>query len=1141
MTTRNRINTALTLAALATAIALTASSAGAATMSASATAPAIDSTDIANYGTVTGTDKWWNEAKASGRPKGQTFTTGGTDVLLNALTYQVSSNQKAQPTKTYVIRVGTVSGSTFTEIYRETATQTFTWNSSEYMTWTFDSPLLLSANTTYGIDVGMTSSTSGWQTGIPYLNRTADEYTGGTRYMSGEAGLGIGDDTMNNISGDMVFHLDLVHPLSPSPENGATVPAGDVELSWTNLTPNVGSNVYVDVWFGTDPVSDFVKAVAAGLNTTTVTVSAPVAGTYYWRIDSYLDGSPTGSPIAGTAFAFHVDDTDGDGMPDTYELAHTNPQSATALNPGDDLENGGAGDGLTNLQEYEIGTNPNDPDTDDDTLQDGDEVIGAGLRPATDPNDSDSDDDGLSDGVETNTGVYLSAADTGTDPTAVDSDGDGLKDGVETNTGTYVSESNTGTDPTRADTDGDDAEDWYEVAAAFTDPTNPGDNPIIPYPLPDPDSTPPDTTKPVKVYILSGQSNMVGMGNISGTNPGTLETVTKRENKFPNLVDDAGAWTVRNDVWYKGVVTAVGQGPLTPGLQGGTIGPEMGFGHVMGYYHDEPVIVLKTSQGNRSIGWDFLPPGSERYIYGDYTHAGYGDSPNRWLTGTTPEPIEWYAGKQYDDCVNAAHDVLDNFATNFPQWADQGYEIAGFGWWQGHKDQYDASHADRYELNLANLIDALRAEFDAPDAPFVVATIGFNGGPYDPDSAYGKIHAAQMAISDPAKHPEYAGNVASADTLAYWRTVEESPVSQGYHYNRNAETFMLVGDAMGRAMLELDAPFSVDAGADMVTWSGEPVRLDAAVQDGVAVSSYAWAAEPSDGVVLNSDSVEDPTVTITKPALVLTEVAITNSGFESPMLADGGYTDTPAAWTNGYYDMTAPGEWVVGDSGAGVYNPTVAHGYGGVASEGDNAGFTTSGSGFDRGMSQVLSVRLAANTQYDLSVLVGNPFVFNGNSATADYRIELLAGGVVLASDSGPSPADDTAWTTAGLTYNSGANPSQSGHPLEIRLLAADFAGDKGVDFDDVKLTAEGPAPDPYTVSLRLAVTAVDEPTPVRDAMVVKVYKDACAAARLGMSLGVNNPADINRDCKTDLEDLAEIAAKWLNDTGLAEPQPKQD
>ncbi|MHC4324549.1 MAG: sialate O-acetylesterase, partial [Planctomycetota bacterium] len=857
MITQNRmeavlIRTAVTMAILGLMVA----SAGAAIMSSSTTAPAIDSIDIANYGTVTGTDKWWDDAKVSGYPKGQTFTTGSTEVLLNALTYQVSSNQKAEPTKTYVIRVCTVSGSTLTEIYRETATQTFTWNATEYMTWKFDSPPLLSANTTYGIDVGMTRSTSGWQTGIPYINRTADEYAGGTRYMSGTSGLGIGDSTMNNISGDMVFHLDLVHPMSPSPENGATVPAGNVELSWTNLSANVGSDVYVDVWFGMDPVADFTKVIDAGANTTSVTVSAPEAGTYYWQVNSYLDGSPTGSPIGGTAFIFYVDDTDGDGIPDAYELLHTNPPSGTAMSSGDDLDL----DGLTNLEEYLIGSEPTNPDTDGDTLQDGDELAGTGLRPATSPTDSDTDGDGLDDGVETNTDVYVSAADTGTNPTAVDSDGDALDDGVETNTGTFVNTTNTGTDPTKADSDGDNAEDWYEVAASFTDPTDPGDSPVIPYPLPDPDSTPPDATKPVKVYILSGQSNMVGMGNISGTNPGTLETITKRQNKFPNLVDDAGDWTVRNDVWYKGVVTAIGQGPLTPGVQGGTIGPEMGFGHVMGYYHDEPVIVIKSSQGNRSIGWDFLPPGSERYTVGEYTYAGYGDSPNRWLTGTTPEPVNWYAGKQYDDCVEAVHDVLDNFAAHFPQWADQGYEIAGFGWWQGHKDQYDASYADRYELNLVNLINALRTEFNAPDAPFVVATIGFDGGPYVPDSAYGKIHAAQMAVGDPVKHPEFAGNVYSADILAYWRSIEESPVSQGYHYNRNAETFMLVGDALGRGMIELGAVFSVDAGDDMISWSGQPVELDATVEEGVTAISYAWSAESPDPdnttVVFDSSSIE---------------------------------------------------------------------------------------------------------------------------------------------------------------------------------------------------------------------------------------------------------------------------------------------
>ena len=727
----------------------------------------------------------------------------------------------------------------------------------------------------------------------------------------------------------------------------------------------------------------------------------------------------------------------------------------------------------------------------------------------------------------------------------------------------------------------------------------------IPDPLPDPDTTPPDATKPVKVYILSGQSNMVGMGNINGTQPGTLETIAKRENKFPNLVDDAGAWTVRNDVMYRGVITAIGDGPLTPGVQGGTIGPDMGFGHVMGYYHDEPVIVLKTSQGNRSIGWDCLPPGSDRYIYGDHTYAGYGDSPNRWLTeGGGPSPFNWYAGKQYDDYfldesdmgptdwadatyyfrdkIQVRHngvvyisksehtssaasepgvgpqsstywnvysvfnvtDILDNFASEYPEYAAQGFEIAGFGWWQGHKDQYDASYADRYEFNLENFINEVRAYYEnrypgkiRPKAPFVVATIGFGGAPYTPGTAYYKIYTAQMSISDPVKHPDFAGNVASVDTLGYWREAAESPVNQGYHYNRNAETFILVGDAMGRAMADLLTPYSVDAGDDVITWSGRPVELDATVQEGVTVTSYAWSAEPNEGVVFSDETIEDPDVTITKPAFALTAVTIANPGFEVPVLTDGDWTSTPPAWTDGHYNVTAPTVWVVGDSDAGVYNPTAAAGYGGVAPEGDNVMYATSGAGYDKGMSQVLSANLQANTQYDLSALVGNPFLFNGSTAPGDYRIEMLAGGVVLASDAGPPPADDTTWKTASLTYDSGADPAQLGEALEIRLLAVNFANGKGVDFDNVQLTAEGPPAEPHSVRLTLTVNDGENP-PVRNAMTIDVYDDACKAA-IGKGLGADNPGDFDGDCITSFTDLAVMATKWLNDTGLTGPVPK--
>jgi len=110
----------------------------------------------------------------------------------------------------------------------------------------------------------------------------------------------------------------------------------------------------------------------------------------------------------------------------------------------------------------------------------------------------------------------------------------------------------------------------------------------------------------------------------------------------------------------------------------------------------------------------------------------------------------------------------------------------------------------------------------------------------------------------------------------------------GYHYNGNAETYMLVGDAMGRAMAEMLAPYSVSAGADMITWSGEPVELDATVQDGVTVTSYSWSANPADGVVFDSIIIEDPTVTITKASgdAVTVRLTLTVNDGENPPVTD---------------------------------------------------------------------------------------------------------------------------------------------------------------------------------------------------------------------------------------------------------------
>ena len=342
--------------------------------------------------------------------------------------------------------------------------------------------------------------------------------------------------------------------------------------------------------------------------------------------------------------------------------------------------------------------------------------------------------------------------------------------------------------------------------------------------LPRPDGKPADHTKKVKVFILMGQSNMVGMGDIEpeGTN-GTLTTLVKKEKKYPFLIDDAGQWTTRKDVHYYDARVKKG-GPLTATSNGRSIGPELGFGFVMGQLLDEPVLVLKSCIGNRSLGWDLLPPGSQRYT-AEVTErggqklmkvfAGYKDKPDSWdadpakgiatepgpwLDKKTGKPIDWYAGKQYDDDMTNAKAALADLAKIFPGYQGQGYEIAGFVWWQGNKDSYNPVHAAHYEENLARLIPSLRKDYGAPNAMFVLATgCGFTGR----EGTGLQISEAQLAIADAKKHPEFAGNVKAVDSRDLWREANVSPKNQGYHYNRNAETYMEIGLRLGWAMAEL--------------------------------------------------------------------------------------------------------------------------------------------------------------------------------------------------------------------------------------------------------------------------------------------------------------------------------------------------
>ena len=324
--------------------------------------------------------------------------------------------------------------------------------------------------------------------------------------------------------------------------------------------------------------------------------------------------------------------------------------------------------------------------------------------------------------------------------------------------------------------------------------------------LPRPDTKPADLKKPVKVFILMGQSNMFGMGDVSPVEKkGTLENLTKTEKRYPYLLDDAGNWTARNDVRYVQVMPGKGGGMQTLHdefltVKGKMIGPEVAFGCIMGQVLDEPVLILKSCIGNRSLGWDLLPPGSERYTVAGKTYAGYKDTPDSWVEGDPKKEVPWYAGKQYDDDTANAKTVLGEIGRHYP--GAEKYEIAGFVWWQGNKDQ-NPVHASRYEQNLVNLIQSLRKDYHAPSAPFVLATIDGAGGWEMKEPAL-TIANAQLAVGDPKKHPDLAGNVKCVEARDFMRAAEDSPnAKQGFHYFHNAGTYMEVGNALGWAMADL--------------------------------------------------------------------------------------------------------------------------------------------------------------------------------------------------------------------------------------------------------------------------------------------------------------------------------------------------
>ena len=315
---------------------------------------------------------------------------------------------------------------------------------------------------------------------------------------------------------------------------------------------------------------------------------------------------------------------------------------------------------------------------------------------------------------------------------------------------------------------------------------------------------PPAGNGKLKVFILAGQSNMVGYGSVeNGRDPNNLAAASipgglgslrhmlnANPNKYAYLADPdhpiAGGnpgWITRNDVWitYYG-----GAGwPLSPNVSrrngnldanygsdavNGLIGPEYGFGLVVGSQLADQVLLIKYAHGGRSLAGDFRPPSS----------------------GGTVGPC-------YTDLIGAVHKVLNNIAAEFPAYAGGEYELVGLGWHQGWNDRCSAPMVAEYETNMVNLIKDLRKEFAAPNMRVAIANTGMACAPSGP----GSLIEAQGNVADPTRHPELAGTVATVDTRPFDFGELMGVNNQGFHWYFNGESYFNIGESMGQAMVKL--------------------------------------------------------------------------------------------------------------------------------------------------------------------------------------------------------------------------------------------------------------------------------------------------------------------------------------------------
>jgi alpha-galactosidase len=312
---------------------------------------------------------------------------------------------------------------------------------------------------------------------------------------------------------------------------------------------------------------------------------------------------------------------------------------------------------------------------------------------------------------------------------------------------------------------------------------------------------------PVLVFVLAGQSNMEGKAKVSVMDYQAARPAT-RDLYAPFRKD--GHWSERDDVMVKFLTR---RGNLTVGFGSpGCIGPELGFGQVIGDRCAQPVLLIKAAWGGKSLYRDFRPPsaGLPPQAALDKMLADL----RKRNPKATPEDVTAPFGASYRAMLEEVRGTLGDLKTHFPALAGRRTELAGFVWFQGWNDMIDATATAEYATNLGHLIRDVRKDLKAPALPVVVGQMGVDGV-----AANANVQRFKDAQAAGVATPEFKGNVALVRTDVFWDAEADAVFRKGwrenleawnrvgsdypYHYLGSPRTMLAIGRGLGEAAVAL--------------------------------------------------------------------------------------------------------------------------------------------------------------------------------------------------------------------------------------------------------------------------------------------------------------------------------------------------